>query len=487
MRVRLWVKLFIGFLAVIVLFGMMLTFIARRVLEQQFTRYVEENDIRLSQQIAGLLSDEITLAHGSRRISEQQFFHMLSEEPAVPPMRHMREAPSDSFPLFSMMMHHRRGMPQSIAVTDTQGNIRRVYGSVSETGPIRTEGGIPVLSGDRTVGYVFAGTMIDSGLDAYHREMLASIDQSIITAALIAFAVSLVISLLMFAHIISPVSALRRAAESIGRGRYQTRVRINRRDELGDLSRSFNSMAESLEQSEIWKRRIISDAAHELRTPAALLSAEIEMLLDGVYSPDKDQLTHMQHEVQQLSQLIDELQYLSSMESGTVSLLLEECSLQELIAQAVSAFTLLADRKQIEITRQQSLGPGHLGAGDDLRVSWDSRRMEQVFSNILANALRHTPEGGSIDVTCARSSENTLVISIEDSGPGIAEEEREKIFERFYRVEMHRGRESGGAGLGLAITREILHLHGASVRAAAPAVFGGARIEIEFPAHVVKN
>lgn len=487
---RLWIKLSASFLLVIILFAGGIAVSARYTLEQEFAEYAQVSDLQLSQQIAGLLSDELSFSYhdSDDEISEERFFSLLQEQQPASMQHgrhHMRgESPASGLPMFHSMLHREQDPMQDIVVTDTRGQIQLHHGSGLQTSDISAlspERGAPVDADGETVAYVFAGTMIDPSLDQYRSAVLVSMNRWIIITALAAAVLAAAVSVLLFRHIVAPVGDLSRASKQIAGGTYEVKVPTRRRDELGELSESFNAMVESLHRSDLWKRRVITDAAHELRTPVSLLAAEIEMLLEGVYPADREHLSAMEAEVRQLSRLIEELQELSAAEAGTMVIRKEEFRVCQLADRGISAFTALAEGRHITFTRQQAAAPGALPADASAVIFCDEKKITQVLSNLLANALRHTPRGGSVDVSCSISRQGELIISVEDSGPGISPEHRNEIFERFYRIDGHRGREAGGAGLGLSISREIMRLHQGIIRAADPCLLGGARVEMVFP------
>ncbi len=510
MRMRLWIKLSLSFVLLIIVFGLIVTATARSAAEKEFSQYIEQSDVQYAQQIAGILSEELSALPLSAQMDTDDFLVLIQNQSSnmhtqaqgmMPEM--MRRGPAgfegmltQHLPMFLTMVHRGgRAMLQDVAITDTSGKISSLFGTMTRdsrealiaSGPLNPEDGIPIIAGPGIIGYVYAGTMLEQGMDTYRSTLLASINRSVLIATVAAFFISFALSMLLFSHIISPVSALRRAARSIEQGSYGTQVQVRRSDELGELSQAFNSMSLSLERSEQWKRRIISDAAHELRTPVSLLQGEIEMMLNGIYPADTVQLNHMYQEIQQLSRLVNELQALASAESGMTMLHREPTLVEPWVRRYAEPFIPMLSKEDKSLTFQRTVpqGGGKINPNKTVRI--DGEKAGQVLTNVLSNAMRHTPSGGMIDVSWYEDAASQIIVSCEDSGSGIIPEEREHVFDRFYRIEGHRSRDSGGSGLGLAICKEIMALHGGSIRAVSPVTCPGARIEIIFPSASSSN
>ena len=243
---------------------------------------------------------------------------------------------------------------------------------------------------------------------------------------------------------------------------------------MGDLAKGFNLMAESLQKAENWKRQIIADSAHELRTPVSLIQGHLEMMLEGVYTIDKKGIKTIFDETVLLTSLISELQELSSAEAGQTTLVMEKLALEEIIESAKNTFKASLEEKKIKFRINiESTLP---------EVLADRQKLYQVLLNIISNSLKFTPDRGLINISAwSGKASGNVSVAIEDSGPGIPPEERLKIFDRFYRIDKHRNRDSGGSGLGLAISREIIRNHEGAIEAVDPLSGKGTRILITLP------
>src|SRR6185295_3340934 len=234
-------------------------------------------------------------------------------------------------------------------------------------------------------------------------------------------------------RITRPIEQLTAAVHELARGRTPSPVPVTGRDEIARLAASFNAMADAVATQEALRRRMVGDLAHELRTPLTNLRCELEAIQDGLASPDAARIASLHEEVLHFQRLVEDLQELAVAEAGALVLKLERIDLGATVARIVGT--------QAEIARD-----------DGLVVQADVTRLRQIVHNLLANAVQHSSAGERVRVTIARSGGDATV-SIRDRGPGIAAEDLDRIFERFYRVDQARGRAHGGAGLGLAIVR----------------------------------
>jgi signal transduction histidine kinase len=290
--------------------------------------------------------------------------------------------------------------------------------------------------------------------------------------ARVAFIAGLVISLVviqLLAHgMVQPLRQMAAATEAMASGDYSQRVTATGQDEVGSLARSFNTMASQLDQAERQRRELVANVSHELRTPIAALRARLENLADGVEALDEGAVAAMLRGTERLSVLVDQLLELSQFESGSVRLNPQRFALAEAIDDAVAEVGPVRPGVRIAVTADRGL----TGAGDTARV-------HEVLTNLLTNAVRHSPDGGTVTVS-ARPAPGAIRIEVSDEGPGIPAADIERIFDRFYRVDAARESGSGGAGLGLAIARSIVELHGGSIRAE-QRIPSGCRIVTELP------
>ena len=258
-------------------------------------------------------------------------------------------------------------------------------------------------------------------------------------ASIIGFAVA--------GRLVAPLGRLRDAAADVAAGDLKRRSDVaDRRDEIGDLGRSFDTMAESLERSDAARRRMFQDAAHELKTPLTVIDATTTAILDGVYHHDDRHLETIRQQSQLLSRIVDDLRTISLAEAGHLPLDVADLDAAKIVAETVSGFEPAATRASLSL--QAKL------ADAELHVRADRERLRQMLGALVDNAMRHTSAGGSIVVEGA-SRAGAVELAVRDDGPGIPAEDVPRVFERFYRVDTSRDRASGTSGLGLSIVRAL--------------------------------
>ena len=311
---------------------------------------------------------------------------------------------------------------------------------------VKLRGAVPLRAPDGTVVgslYTLPGEDSDG---VVRRRFRGSLNRwllwGVVSAALLAF----VVTVLMLRRVFAPVEALTAGARALAGGRLDTRVPVKGEDEIGELAGAFNAMAEALERNERARRNMVSDVAHELRTPLTNIRVQIEALQDGVVEPDAKMFASISDDAATLSRLIDDLQQLTLAEAGELRLELADVRLAEVVERAVA----VPSTQTIDV---------HVP--DDITVRVDARRIVQVVRNLVANAVKHARS--RVEVS-AKRVDGGVEVRVIDDGPGIPPEHIGRIFDRFYRIDVSRSRTTGGAGLGLAIARELVELHGGNIR-----------------------
>ena len=256
-------------------------------------------------------------------------------------------------------------------------------------------------------------------------------------------------------RVLTPVRRLTSAARRLGQGDLSQRVSAPGHDEIGDLGRTFNSMAEELERAEQQRRNLMADVAHELRSPLSNIQGYLEALRDGLVEPDATTIDAISRQTSLLSHLVEDLRVLALAEAGVLRLDLAPASLQEVLHDAVDSFRPRAQAKGIDLSLDVATGLP--------TVEMDRARIAQVLGNLMDNAITHTPDGGRVTVSAGVVDGAKARVTIADSGAGIPPEDIPLVFERFYRVDPSRSRATGGAGLGLTIARQLVESHGGRI------------------------
>ena len=271
--------------------------------------------------------------------------------------------------------------------------------------------------------------------------------------------------------LVRPIRRITSASEALAQGHYDTQLAITSRDELGQLAQSFNQLAQALNRTEQSRRLWMADVSHELRTPIALLQAELEAIQDDVRPLDKAAIESLLAETYRLNRLVDDLYQLSLSDIGALSY---HKVTMELGPALQEAHEVMADEfKEKQIAQRLLLPP------QPLRIYADPDRLAQLFSNLYTNALRYTNTGGELMVQL--SMEDThAVLDFQDSAPGVPVDEQVRLFERFYRGDSSRNRTTGGAGLGLAICKNIVEAHEGEIRVQSSPL-GGLWVQIRLP------
>ena len=252
-------------------------------------------------------------------------------------------------------------------------------------------------------------------------------------------------------HTARPVADVMQAADRVAAGDYSARVHPAGPTDIRRLGSSFNQMAERLAATEQQRRNLLADVAHDLKTPLSVIRGNVEGVLDGLYPADEEHLRPVVEETAVMLRLLEDLQTLSSAEAGMLKLFPEPVDPRALVDEAVAAFLARANEKGVRLTSDST--------PDVTTIEADPIRVAEVLANLVSNAVRHTPTGGSVRVAVARDGEGVR-FSVADTGPGIPADQLPHVFERFVK-----SADSGGSGLGLAIAKRLVEAHGGTIEA----------------------
>ncbi len=298
------------------------------------------------------------------------------------------------------------------------------------------------------------------------------VQQALLISGFAALAAAVLVSLFVSRRIVEPIQTLSNVSRRLAQGLYRERIYLQADDEIAQLAQSVNQLAEALDQTERRRLALLADVTHELRTPLATIGGYMEGLVDGVVSANPATFNLILRETRRLQRLIEDLELLSRVEAGQLPVVARAIDLRSVLEAQISQFEPLFSSNHVTLS---------LDVPEQLPQVWaDPDRVAQVLINILANAYRYTPAGGQVTVQVS-TDDHEVRVAVIDSGIGIAAEHLPHLFERFYRVDKSRARNSGGSGIGLAIARHLIYAQGGEIWAESDGIGKGARFIFTLP------
>jgi signal transduction histidine kinase len=311
---------------------------------------------------------------------------------------------------------------------------------------------VPMIKEREMIGVVYLSTSAQNIV-----EFLDDIRKNLYTIAIIVSILIGLLSSVLAGVITSPVEELTDVIKHMEDGKLDQKVEVRGNDEIAQLGMAFNKMSERLNQLEEKRRQFVSNASHELRTPLSSIKLLAESLLQMQHldlTIIKEFLSDINNEIDRLSRIIDKLLMLTKMDVNDKELEMKNINIKELLQGIVKSLSALARKKNIQLT---------LKTNEDIYVLIDEDKIWEAIFNIVDNSIKYTPNNGSVTISMEKSDYN-IMIMIEDNGIGISDGEINKIFDRFYRIDKARARETGGTGLGLSIALSAVKLHGGEIQ-----------------------
>ena len=336
--------------------------------------------------------------------------------------------------------------------------------------PVPPEYFVPIVAGGSQIGSVAVAERgrgdfvhplrLDSdagpppGVEPPLARFAEAVTRTLTIAGLLAGAAGILLVVLMSRRMLASISNLAAAARGLGSGDLASRADVKGNDEIAELGRTFNSMADALEESERQRRAMVSDVAHELRTPLSNIQGHIEALQDGLLEPDSATLGTVHQQALHLNRLVDDLRLLADTEARELRLEIEATDVGEIAERVATSFKPRAEAGSVQLETE---------IAETLPTLYvDRLRMEQVLTNLVENAVRHTPSGGSVTVAASRMGD-LVRVEVTDTGVGIPPDALPHVFDRLYRADASRERTTGGSGLGLTIARQLVETHGGAI------------------------
>ncbi len=465
MRINVGTKLWLAFVGTIALCVLTLYLLLHNSLRQGFLDYTSQQSVQRLEILRSALANIYR---------EENSFRALESNPSR--WLNLKEIVfAESDELF-------RGIPDPQATEAPRTYYREFVSSISLHSadkqlllgvikPNQTLDWIPVTDADQILGFIsfVKPTVVSRQQDQnfiQHQFKIFSI------ISLFVLVTATIVATLLARRISRPLTHIAEKAHALASGNYSQTLPVTSQDEIGQLCNSFNQLSEALAANQQSRAQWVADISHEMRTPLSVLKVQIEAMQDGIRPANHENLAFLYEKTLGLSNLIDDLFELSLSDVGALTYHKQIISLAPLVSTCLEHFQVKAQAAGLTLK-------DNVDATKNYSVVADSHRLEQLFSNLLENSIRYTDTGGLIEVgisTCG----SQVKITIDDSAPGVALEQQEQIFERLYRLENSRSRATGGAGLGLAICKNIVSAHQGKITAGA-SVLGGLQICIELP------
>lgn len=457
---RLWIRL-AGIFLVVALGTITLgSLLINSALNRQFQEYVYKNEEVRNKRIVETLA-ELYRANGNWDFLRWQAPHMGMMTGVMTGVQ--------------VRVLDNSGEPVYDSASDWRGHMRMMWNMGFQSradvaGADQPSVSLPIVVNGERVGTALLTSLDRQGIWSRQDELFRrTINRSIITAGIVAGLFAVLASFLVARRIVHPLQSVTEAARAMQAGNYGQRVEIATDDEIGELGQAFNKMAGHLQEVEFLRRKLTADVAHELRTPLSTIRSYVEAFQDGVMPPDKEHLTAIQEEVIRLVQLVNDLQELSVAENKSANIRTVPADLREVAATVAERLRPLFVEKGLELSVELPEEP--------VPVKIDASAMSRVLHNLLFNAYKYTESGGRVAVTAAiarglrletRPDRGGRVglevrLSVADTGIGIAPEALSHIFERFYRADESRARDTGGTGIGLTIAKELVEAQGGRI------------------------
>lgn len=432
---RLWVRLTLAFALVVLVAVVAVTALVNWRADSQFRQYLRNSQTLAAGGLGENLADYYA-ANGTWDGVDT----LLDLQPHMPGMRGRGRGMGPAWSL------------SDVTLADADGRV--VHGDGRSLSSAEREGALPITVDDELVGYLLVPLPGNVPIGPLEESFLSRFRSYLLLGGALAISVGVVLGLLLSRNLTAPLRRLAGAARAVATGDLSQQVEERGSEEIVEVARAFNDMTSALSQAEILRQNLMADVAHELRSPLTVLQGNLRALLDDIYPLEKEEVALLYEETRLLSRLVDDLRDLALAEAGALRLHRRPFDLQQVIRSTGTSFAPVAEERgvSLEIDVRADL-PDAFG---------DVDRVAQVLRNILVNGLRHTPEGGHLSISAGTVGDRVKV-TVADSGEGISPEDLPHVFDRFWRADRSRARETGGSGLGLTIAKQLVEAQGGKV------------------------
>lgn len=461
-------KLVLSFFIVVVGSIIITSIMANHMIDRRFNNYLEGQLKAKVEKLVSLVESTYDEKTGSMKLDRDKLNGYAEAEGFYIKVQDSNEkviyASSKDYLAHKHMMNNRMG--------------RQMMGKNSslDSGSY-VEEGYDLVKNNNKIGKITIGYLGSYNLTLQDIEFRKTLNQSFFHSIILSIIFGLIISLILSKQLTTPLIRINKVANEMKRGNFKIRSDISTSTlEINELSQSMNYLAESLEKQEILRKRLTSDMAHEIRTPLTILQNYIEGFMDGVLDATTKRFESCYEEILRITKLVGKLQDIAKLEQASLSLSKSSFDLAHQIENIVEIFKPLYAKKELKMITD---------IDENLNVFMDKDKVKQILYNLLSNAYRYSNDKGIVKIQAKKNSRD-LVITVEDNGIGISKEELPYIFERFYRTDRSRNRETGGAGIGLTITKALVEAHGGRIEVESE-VGTGTTFKMIFPKEAIEG
>ncbi|MBN1979592.1 MAG: HAMP domain-containing protein [Anaerolineae bacterium] len=448
MRHSLRTRLTLSFLVAIAVTAGLVVLLANLITANQFRGLVSIAGQRYAQRLAPVFADYYAAAGGWDGVEDLMVYTQDTSRgppPHAPMPRHV-------MPMSGMM----NPGDERLLLVDVEGRViadSMAEASLPQDLASNLDKGAAIVVDGRQIGtlIVYSGL---GRLTSSQEDFLRQVNVLMLIAGGVAVLGVLIVGSLQARRIVRPVRALAAAAHRVAGGDLSQRIPVTSDDELGEMAAAFNTMAAELERQHELRHRAMADIAHELRTPLSVLQVQLESIADNLTEPSPEVIAGLQNDLAHLNRLIEDLRVLTLADAGELHVEAEPVEINGLIRDIVERVRAAARSEGVVLNTELPAGA--------LRVTGDAQRLTQVLLNLLTNALQHTPPGGQV-IVGAQQIGREIYVTVQDTGEGIAPDDLLHVFERFYRADRARSRDTGGSGLGLSIAKSLVEAQGGTI------------------------